>query len=54
MRFRVIHEGKGTKPWALVVENDGIQVEKRDYASQAAAEKARDKLLGIVPAAPEE
>ena len=46
MKLRVVRDG-GAKKWALIVENDGAQVEKRDYASQAAAEKARDKLLGV-------
>ena len=52
MKIRVVKDG-GAKKWALIVENDGVQVEKRDYASQAAAEKARDKLLGIAPSADE-
>ena len=44
MRFRIINDG-GAKKWALVIEENGVQIEKRDYASQAAATKARDKLF---------
>ena len=44
MKFRLVKD-KGDKPWALIVEEGGVQIEKRDYATQAAAEKAREKLM---------
>lgn len=44
MKFRVIKD-KGAKPWALIIEENGVQIEKRDYTTQGAAEKARDKLF---------
>lgn len=50
MRFRVVKD-KGAKPWALIVEENGVQIEKRDYATQAAAEKGRTELfekMGII------
>ena len=44
MRFRIISDG-GKKPWALIIEENGVQLDKRDYTTQSAATKARDKLL---------
>lgn len=44
MMFRIVRDA-GAKKWALIIEENGAQLEKRDYTSQAAAEKARDKLF---------
>lgn len=44
MRFRIVRD-KGAKKWALIIEENGVQIEKRDYSTQAAATKARDKLF---------
>lgn len=44
MKFRLVKD-KGDKPWALIVEEGGVQIEKRDYKAQATAEKARDDLF---------
>lgn len=44
MKFRLIKD-KGDKPWALVIEDNGVQIEKRDYKTQDAAEKAREKFF---------
>ena len=47
MRYRLI-KGTGKKPWALIVEDNGVQVEKHDYETQEAAEKAREKLFAAM------
>lgn len=44
MKFRIVRDG-GAKKWALIIEENDVQIEKRDYTSQAAAEKARNKLF---------
>ena len=44
MLFRIIKDA-GAKKWALIIEENGVQIDTRDYASQAAAEKGRDKLF---------
>lgn len=44
MRFRIVSDG-GKKPFALIIEENDAQIMKRDYTTQKAAEKARDKLL---------
>ena len=44
MRFRTVRD-TGKKPWALIIEENGVQIEKCDYSTQAAAVKARDKLF---------
>lgn len=44
MKFRVVKDG-GAKEWALIIEENGVQIEKRDFTTQKAAEKARDKLV---------
>lgn len=44
MKYRVIKD-KGAKPWALIVEENGVQIEKRDFKTQEAAEEAREELF---------
>lgn len=44
MKFRIIKD-TGKKPWALIIEENGVQIEKRDYSTQNAAVTARDKMF---------
>ncbi len=44
MRFRVVKD-KGAKKWALIIEENGVQIEKRDFTTTQAASMARDAML---------
>lgn len=47
MRFRVVreHDEAGAKPFAFIVEENGVQIEKRDYKTLEAALNAREKFV---------
>lgn len=48
MRYRVVREAAdkaGVKPFAFIIEDEGRQIEKRDFKTLEAAIAARQKFL---------